>query len=464
MNKEAEDKWVIIVGCLLLFSVQFIANMVIVALPTIASDLHLNVELENAINLAFLITSVSLMLPLGKYVSKFGIGRYLKISLVLMCTGLLLSAFSTNIHMLLFSRILQGIATAIINGSMYVIVTIQLPSDKLGYVLGIMGSCGYVGLCLSHTISGIVVEYLTWRAVFLILIPIYVITLLILIKLNKEWSTGDDKTTDNIGSITYVLFMGLFLFGIVRLDNHHILPLILSIIILVIFLKIEKNKEHPVYNLELFKDHEYVLGNFSAFVMYFMTFIASYTLNLFLQHKLGFNASFTGLFLLSTPIAVVFVSIFAGKLSDRIDERTLSSIALIFILLNVAILFLMDTMPLYMLLIACIFQGIGHGLFSSPNNRFVLTRVGKKDLADASTILSTSKDVGKSVSLSLFTIICGFVLGRQNTPESNIPLFITSYKIILGIALILGIIATILLILSKSRSKKTGHSEATTSQ
>lgn len=87
MKKEVEDKRVMILGCLLLFCVQFIANMVTVALPTIASDLSLNVEMVNAINLVFLVTSVSLMLPLGKFVSKHGIGRYLKYSIVLMIVG-----------------------------------------------------------------------------------------------------------------------------------------------------------------------------------------------------------------------------------------------------------------------------------------------------------------------------------------------------------------------------------------
>ena len=53
MKKEVENKWVIILGCLLLFCVQFIANMVTVALPTIALDLDLNVEMLNAINLVF---------------------------------------------------------------------------------------------------------------------------------------------------------------------------------------------------------------------------------------------------------------------------------------------------------------------------------------------------------------------------------------------------------------------------
>ena len=177
MNKLVEDKWVTIIGCLLMFSVQFIANMVIVALPSISSNLHLDFELENAINLVFLITSVTLMIPLGTYVSKHGIGKYLKISLLLMIFALLLSAFSTDITMLLFSRAIQGISTAIINVSVYVIVTLQLPSDRLGSALGIMGSCGYIGLCLSNTVSGFVVYYLGWKVIFLVLIPIYIIIL-----------------------------------------------------------------------------------------------------------------------------------------------------------------------------------------------------------------------------------------------------------------------------------------------
>ena len=212
-----------------------------------------------------------------------------------------------------------------------------------------------------------------------------------------------------------------------------------------------KNDIPPVYDLGLLKNFQYVLGNYSAFVMYFMTFIASYILNFYLQNALGYDSRFAGLFLLATPIAVVLVSSFAGKLSDKRDERTISSIALTFILVDVVILFFMDCLPLYVLLIACVLQGIGHGLFSSPNNRFVLTIVDKKDLADASAMLSTSKDVGKSVSLSLFSIICGFVLGSSNVLNKNVHSFLASSKIMLGIVILLGLSSIILLVLSRVR-------------
>lgn len=449
MNKIVEDKWVTIIGCLLLFSVQFIANMVIVALPSMSSNLHLDFEMENAINLVFLITSVSLMVPLGTYVSKYGIGRYLKISLLLMIFALLLSAFAADINMLMFSRFLQGIATAVINSSMYVIVTLQLPSDKLGSALGIMGSCGYVGLCLSNTVSGFIVYYFGWRTIFIVLIPVYVATLLILVKLDKEWYIDGIEISDHVGSILYVMFMILFLYGITRLDNNNLEVIIASLVIFGIFIYFERHISNPRYDLRIFRNPKYLLGNYSAFVMYAMAFIASYILNFYLQYVLGYDSRWTGLFLLSTPVAVVFVSSFAGKLSDRIDERIISSIALVFILIDVLLLFFMDVVPLYMLLVACILQGIGHGLFSSPNNRFVLTQVSEKDLSNASAVLSTSKDVGKSINLAMFTVISGLFMESANTYEGNVSAFLLPSKITLAISLLLGISALILLVLNR---------------
>ena len=453
MNKIVEDKWVTIIGCLLLFSVQFIANMVIVALPSMSSNLHLDFEMENAINLVFLITSVSLMVPLGTYVSKYGIGRYLKISLLLMIFALLLSALALDINMIMFSRFLQGIATAIINSSMYVIVTLQLPSDRLGSALGIMGSCGYVGLCLSNTVSGFVVYYFGWRVIFLVLIPIYIATLLMLIKLDKEWYIEGIEISDHIGSLLYVMFMSLFLYGIARLDNNNLEVIISSLVVFAVFVYFERHISNPRYDMRIFRNHKYLLGNYSAFVMYAMAFIASYILNFYLQYILGYDSRWTGLFLLLTPVTVVFVSSFAGKLSDRIDERLISSIALFFILIDVLLLFFMDMVPFYMLLVACILQGIGHGLFSSPNNRFVLTQVSEKDLSNASAMLSTSKDVGKSISLAIFTVISGFFMGSANTYNGNASAFLVPSKITLAISLLLGISALILLVLNRLKDK-----------
>ncbi len=136
------------------------------------------------------------------------------------------------------------------------------------------------------------------------------------------------------------------------------------------------------------------------------------------------------------------------------DERIISAIALVFILIDVVILFFMDYVPVFALLIACILQGIGHGLFTSPNNRFVMTIVDQEDLSDASTILSTSKDVGKSMSLSLFSIMCGFIMGTSNAITDNLPAFMTASKFMLAIVIVLGISSIVLLISNKIKENE----------
>lgn len=93
------------------------------------------------------------------------------------------------------------------------VITLQLPEEKLGSALGLIGSCGYVGLCLSHTISGIIIQYISWRAIFFTLIPLYLLALIILIKLNKEWISSNNEKTDNLGSITYFFMIAFFLTG-----------------------------------------------------------------------------------------------------------------------------------------------------------------------------------------------------------------------------------------------------------
>ena len=442
MNKNREDRFVIILGCLLLFSIQFIASMVIVAIPAISAEFNMNVKYGNLINLVFLISSISLMLPFGKYISKYGIGKYLKLSLVLMCTGLFLSIISWNSNVFFISRIIQGIATAIINGATYMVVTLQLPEEKLGSALGLIGSCGYIGLCLSHTVSGIIIQYISWRGVFVTLIPLYILALIILIKLNKEWISSTDEKTDNLGSIIYFFMIAFFLTGASNITTDWgILILVLSILTLIAFIRREKNQENPVYNLKLLKNSEYVIGNFSAFAMYFITFIATYVLNLYLQYGLHFDTQTTGFILFSTPVAVVFISLIAGRLSDRYEERILSSIALTLIMINVVILCFMNYVPVYMLVVACILQGLGHGMFSSPNNRFVLTIVDEEELSEASTILSTSKDIGKTLSLSVFTVLSVMIIGNSENISTKIPELLLSSNTILLISLILGIIA-----------------------
>ena len=202
-------------------------------------------------------------------------------------------------------------------------------------------------------------------------------------------------------------------------------------------------------NLSLFKIKSFLVGNYAAMITYFITFIATYVLNIHLQLILGFQPFIVGLILLITPIVMIVVSPFAGKLTDKYDARLLSGIAMIILSFIIFMLCFMYYLPFYVLIILLVLQGIGHGLFSPPNNKFVLTLFDKKYLDDTSALLSTSKEFGKTISLAIYSVVCSiFAIELTGFRE-----LILAAQFILFISLILSISSTIALFYSRYKSE-----------
>lgn len=105
-----------------------------------------------------------------------------------------------------------------------------------------------------------------------------------------------------------------------------------------------------------------------------------------------------------------------------------------------------------MIIVALIIQGLGYGLFSSPNNKNVLTSVSVEDLSDASALLSSGKDIGKLLSLSIFNIFCELILKNENM-KSDIVGLSYSIKLMMIVCIILLIFCLISTIISKFKFK-----------
>jgi hypothetical protein len=159
--------------------------------------------------------------------------------------------------------------------------------------------------------------------------------------------------------------------------------------------------------------YDFKYRNDAAMVTYFVSSITILILNYHLLYIHDFSSYEVGLILLVTPTVMTIVSLFAGRLSDKYDLRLISGIALSIILISVVFLLHLVYVSFDLVIIASIIQGIGHGLFSSPNNKYVLTRVSDEDLPDASSLLSTSKEFGKMLSGNMYTFICIVAFGEM---------------------------------------------------
>lgn len=133
---------------------------------------------------------------------------------------------------------------------------------------------------------------------------------------------------------------------------------------------------------------------------------------------MGLDSRITGAILLTTPLIMVLMSPIGERLADRMDERVLSGFVMIILLLVILDLCFVEILPLPALIVVMIIQGIGYGLFSPPNNRYVLKLVDDKDLSDSSSMLITSKEVGKTISLAMYNVICVLMMGNQVITDS----------------------------------------------
>ncbi len=445
MLNITQKKLVIIVAALSQLSMQLVANMATVIIPEIGMELNLTASLQLWINIIYLCSLVAISIPLSKVISNYGVKKSIMISYIVAILSLLLCGFSVNFYMVLIGRLLQGLCCASLGMSIYIMLVEELDENALGRALGLVGSSGYVGLTLAPSLTGFVTHYFDWRMAFLILIPLFIIQLLLLYSIKTEW-TREKIPFDKGGGIIFMLMMVLFTIGLTELGSQYNVLLLFSIILIPIFILYEKKQEFPILNIDLFKDFQLTIGFYAAMVAYFVTSIAITVLTFHLVYPMNMNLNTVGLILLITPITMVFVSLLAGRLSGKIDPRIISGSALLIIFISMLMFTYLKYLPLELIIVACIIQGIGHGFFSSPNNKYVLTVTDEDNINDTSAVLSTSKEFGKILSSGIYTLLFSIMLKDVvlGPPKYDSSLMLTNHHMMV-ITCILTLSAVVLL-------------------
>ena len=141
---------------------------------------------------------VSFSLPFAKIISQYGIKKSTKLSIILLFISIMVSFLSVNEYMFLLSRLLQGLTSAALAISIYVIIVEEFQEHEMGSALGMVSSAGYVGMLMAPSFMGFVIYFADWKFAFLILIPILIVLLYLLNNVTKEWA-GEKKPIDNKG-------------------------------------------------------------------------------------------------------------------------------------------------------------------------------------------------------------------------------------------------------------------------
>lgn len=449
-TSSSEKNSTLLVASVASFITPFMGSAINIALPTIGVEFSADAITLSWVATAYLLTVAIFLIPFGRIADIHGRKKIFLYGIALFTLASLLSGLAPNIITLIIFRILQAIGSAMIFSTSVAIITSVFPPKERGRAMGIAVSAVYLGLSLGPFIGGLLTQYFGWRSVFFFVVPLGLIAIyFVLTKLKNEWADSKGEPFDWGGSFLYAIALFFIMIGFPKLPELlGITYLTIGIVFLFGFIWMELKVDFPVLDLELFKNNiTFRYSNLAALINYMATFAVAFLLSFYLQYFKGLDPQGAGFVLVSQPIIMTIFSPWAGRLSDRVDPRIISSVGMAISALGLALLaFISAETSLLHLILILMLLGFGFALFSSPNSNSIMSSVEKRHLGIASGSLGTTRMIGQMLSMGIAMMLFAYYLGQESIDSSNLPQLLNSIQtafIIFAILCFLGVFASL---------------------
>lgn len=433
MIDDREKKLILIVAALSSFLVPYTGSSITVALPAMAGQFQTDAVTLGWITSAYIISAAVFIVPLGRYADIVGRKKIFLTGLYLFTAASLCCAFSPTESILIAFRLVQGVGGAMIFATSLAIITQVFGPGERGAAIGITIATVYAGLSIGPFLGGILTDRFGWPAIFLVNVPIGLLTIAITLKgVRHEWADAVGERLDIRGAVLYGIMLFSLILGMLIFPNPSGFAWIaVAIVVAALFVRWERRAEHPLIDLSVFSDNKtFVFSNIAAMINYGATFGVGVLLSLYLQYIQGYSAEFAGLILIVQPVVQVIFSPIAGRLSDRVEPRIVSTLGMGITALGLSFcLLLSPATPLWVIVGSLMVMGLGYGLFSSPNTNAIMSSVEKKHLAIASGMNATVRSLGQLLSMAIAMFCFAIFIGSETITPAVYPGLMTSVTV-----------------------------------
>lgn len=413
MIENKTKKWTIfLIIIIATFMSALDASIVNVALPNMAQKLGVTTSKIQLVVVSYLVTISAVILIFGRLGDMFGKTKIFKIGLLLFTIGSLLCGITNSFILLIFARVVQAIGAAGTMANNQGIITEVFPANERGKALGLNGTAVALGSLVGPGLGGFIVGVFSWEFIFLINIPIGIVTLLFAVKLLPKSNKVNTEKIDIIGSVLFIFtIIPLFISLNEGINMGFTSPLILTgfavaAVCFIAFLIVEKKINSPLIELEIFKNKLFSISIFCGFISFVAIFSYNIIIPFYLQDLMGFSPQKAGFILMSYPLIMVLVAPMSGSLSDKIGSEFLTFIGLVIAAVGLLLIgtFNENTSEILMVIFIAV-MALGMGIFQSPNNSLVMSTVPKNKLGVAGSINALVRNVGMSTGIALSTTL-----------------------------------------------------------
>ncbi|WP_258062767.1 DHA2 family efflux MFS transporter permease subunit [Arthrobacter sp. B0490] len=326
-----------IIGLLMVSTFVVLLNemMLGVALPTLITDLNITPTTGQWLTTGYLLTLAVLIPATGFVMRRFTTRGIFLGSMTIFLIGTVIAVIAPGFGVLFAGRIIQAIGTAVFVPLLITTTMRLVPDSRRGRMMALVTAVPAIAPAVGPAVSGVVLSQLSWRWLFILMLPIIVATLILAAVKLRNVTTPERVTLDVLSLLLSVVGFGGLVFGLASIGESvsghapvdPYIPILVGLVGVAAFvhrqIRLQKHGD-PFLDMRIFSTRAYVLPTIVMTFVAMNAFGVVLVLPLILTAVLGLDTLQMGLFLFPGGAMIAIVSALGGRIYDKVGPKPLA--------------------------------------------------------------------------------------------------------------------------------------------
>ena len=379
-----------------------------VSLPYMQGSLSASLDQINWVLTSYIVAAAIMTAPMAWMADRYGRKRVFVVCATGFTLASVLCAMSQDVGSIVLARLLQGAFGAALVPLSQTVMLDAYPPEQRGSAMAIWGMGVMLGPILGPTLGGFLTENYSWHWVFLINLPVGIVTVIGLMLFMEETRTQKELRFDWYGFAALAIGIGALQMMLDRgeqagwFDSGEIIAwLIVSIAGFYYFFAHSLTTDEPFVRFEVFKDSNFLAGCLFQVVVGVGLFATMALVTPFTQHLLGYPILTAGYVLGSRGLGTLIAMVFVGRLLRHVEARLVVFAGLVLLAGTLYVMagFTMNTST-STIVVTGIVQGLGIGLVFVALSTVTFTTLPAHLRTSGTAITTLVRNLGSAIGIS----------------------------------------------------------------
>lgn len=388
------------------------SSIVNIAIPTIENQFGVNTAQVQWVVTVYLL-ALGVVVPASGWLGeRYGLKQIYIFALIVFTIGSALCGLSWSLGALTLFRVLQAVGGGLIMPVTMSLVYRIVPRERIGTAMGFWGLALITAPAIGPTLGGYLVEYVNWRLIFYVNVPIGIVGVLLAMATvpNLPGRVRGPFDWGGLATAGIGLFALLLAFSEGQTWGWGSEAIVLlfygSVVSLILFVYLQLTSKHPLLDLKVFRYGSFGLANGLSMVVSVALFSGIFYVPLFLQTVVGYGALETGLMMMPAALVTAVFMPISGRLYDRFGARPLVVVGMAILAWGTFLLHnITATTPPGAIIVWLSIRSVGIGLSMMPLTTAGMSAVPTMEMPSASAINNILQRISGSFGLAILTVV-----------------------------------------------------------